>query len=86
VQLAVRSDRITLMPPPVAEGGPVNRIAASVTAVEYSGPFVRVALVDHSANAHSLMLSEADFFTRPVALGDQVIAGFAPADAHLLST
>ena len=84
VQLAVRSDRISLLAPS-ALGGAVNRIGAQVTAVEYSGPFVRVALLDASANAHSLMLSEADFFARPVALGDRVVAGFAPADAHLLS-
>jgi hypothetical protein len=56
-----------------------------VTAVEYHGPFVRVGLQDTAGTAHSLLLSEEDFFARPVALGDRVVAGFQPADTHLLA-
>jgi putative spermidine/putrescine transport system ATP-binding protein len=80
VRLAVRSDRMRLDPPPDL----VNRLAGEVTAVEYHGPFVRVALQDHGGSDHSLLLSEADFFAHPVSLGDRVTAGFAPADAHVL--
>ena len=57
-----------------------------MTAVEYSGTFVRLALQDSSGGAHSLLLSEADFFRRPVAMGDHVVTGFSPDDAHLLVT
>jgi putative spermidine/putrescine transport system ATP-binding protein len=81
MQLAVRSDRMRLMPAPELP----NRLAGLVTAVEYHGPFVRLALQDDAGAAHSLLLSETDFFARPVALGDHVVAGFDPADAHLLA-
>jgi hypothetical protein len=57
-----------------------------VTAVEYSGTYVRVAMQDASGSSHSLTLSEQDFFQHPVGLGDQVVTGFAPDDAHLLVT
>ena len=69
-----------LDPPPEL----ANRLAGEVTAVEYHGPFVRVGLQDQGGADHSLLLSEADFFARPVALGDRVTAGFAAADAHIL--
>ncbi len=81
VRLAVRSDRMRLMPPPELP----NRLHGAVTAVEYHGPFVRVALQDTAGTDHSLLLSETEFYARPVAMGDQVVAGFAPADAHLLA-
>ncbi len=81
VRLAVRSDRMRLMP-----GADLpNRMAGEVTAVEYHGSFVRVAMQDAGGADHSLLLSEADFYARPVALGDRVVAGFASSDAHLLA-
>ena len=83
VQLAVRSDRMRLLPP-VRSNAATNRLDAAVTAVEYHGPFVRVGLRDRCDNAHSLLLSEAEFFAHPVSPGDAVVAGFEPADAHLL--
>jgi putative spermidine/putrescine transport system ATP-binding protein len=80
VRVAVRSDRMRLVPPATFP----NRVAGEVTAVEYHGPFVRVAMHDHSGLDHSLMLSEAEFYARPVALGESVVAGFNPEDAHVL--
>ena len=84
VQIAVRGDRMRLLAGGASPDG-ANVLAATVTAVEYHGPFVRVGLRDGSGGAHSLMLGEADFFARPVGLGDQVQAIFDPADAHLLA-
>jgi putative spermidine/putrescine transport system ATP-binding protein len=81
VRIAVRSDRMRLMPPPDMP----NHLAGAVTAVEYNGPFVRVALQDKAGADHSLLLSEADFYAHPVALGDTVVAGFKPSDAHVLA-
>jgi len=81
VKLAIRSDRMRLMP---GDDLP-NRLAGQVTAVEYHGSFVRVALQDHGGADHSLLLSETDFYARPVALGEEVIAGFLPSDVHLLA-
>lgn len=80
VRLAVRSDRMRLMPPADLP----NRLTGDVTAVEYHGPFVRVGLQDSAGSDHSMLLSESDFFARPVALGDKIVAGFAPADVHVL--
>jgi putative spermidine/putrescine transport system ATP-binding protein len=81
VRIAVRSDRMSLMP----SADLPNRLAGAVTAVEYNGPFVRIALQDKGGADHSLLLSEADFYAHPVALGDHVVAGFKPSDAHVLS-
>ena len=82
VQIAVRSDRMRLG----ADDGAPNRLAGQVTAVEYHGSFVRVALQDRAGADHSLLLSETDFYARPVALGEQVVAGFRPSDVHVLNT
>ncbi len=81
VRLAVRTDRMSLM----AGAEQTNRLAAEVTAVEYHGLFVRVGLQDKAGSDHSLLLSEADFYAHPVALGDNVVAGFQPQDAHVLA-
>ena len=81
VRLAVRTDRMSLVPGPET----TNRLAAEVMAVEYHGLFVRVALQDKAGSDHSLLLSEADFSAHPVALGDHVVAGFQPQDAHVLA-
>lgn len=81
VRLAVRSDRMRLMPPPEVP----NKLPAEITAVEYHGPFVRLGLQDGAGGLHSMLLSEVDFFAHPVTLGEHVVAGFAPADAHLLA-
>jgi putative spermidine/putrescine transport system ATP-binding protein len=81
VQLAVRIDRMRLVPPAILP----NHLGGAVSAVEYHGPFVRVAVLDRVGDEHSLLLSEADFFTHPVALGDHVVMGFSPDDAHILA-
>jgi putative spermidine/putrescine transport system ATP-binding protein len=80
VRLAVRTDRMRLLSGDAA----MNRLAGEVTAVEYHGPFVRVGLQDKAGSDHSLLLSEADFYARPVVLGERVFAGFQPADVHVL--
>jgi putative spermidine/putrescine transport system ATP-binding protein len=81
VRLAVRTDRMHLMPSDIHS----NCLRAQVTAVEYHGLHVRVALQDAAGATHSLILTEADFFARPVALGDQIVAGFSANDVHLLT-
>jgi putative spermidine/putrescine transport system ATP-binding protein len=81
VRIAVRTDRMRLMPPADLP----NRLAGEVTAVEYNGPFVRVGLQDKSGLDHSLLMSETDFYARPVALGEHVVAGFQPSDVHVLA-
>ena len=80
-RIAIRSDRMRLMPP----ANLPRRLPGRITAVEYHGPFVRLALRDDDGAAHSVLLSEAEFHAHPVALGDRVVAGFAPEDAHILA-
>jgi putative spermidine/putrescine transport system ATP-binding protein len=83
IQIAVRSDRMSLVPGSAETNG-LNALRALVAAVEYHGPFVRVGLEDGTGTPHSLMLSEETFFQHPVSLGERVQATFAPDDAHLL--
>jgi putative spermidine/putrescine transport system ATP-binding protein len=80
VRLAVRTDRMRLVPP----ANLPNHLPGLITAVEYHGLFVRVAMQDAAGTGHSLLLSEADFAARPVTLGEHVVVGFAPDDAHVL--
>jgi putative spermidine/putrescine transport system ATP-binding protein len=80
VRIAVRSDRLRLMPGPDLP----NRLAGAVTSIEYHGPLVRVALEDAAGEPHSILLTEAEFASAPVAEGDRVVAGFAASDAHVL--
>jgi putative spermidine/putrescine transport system ATP-binding protein len=81
VRIAVRTDRMRLMPTDDLS----NRLSGQVTAVEYNGPFVRVGLQDTGGSDHSLLMSETEFYAHPVALGDRVVAGFQPADVHVLA-
>jgi putative spermidine/putrescine transport system ATP-binding protein len=81
IRVAIRSDRMRLIPPADFP----NKLAGAVTAVEYHGPFVRVAMQDTTGADHSLLLSETDFFARPVSLGEHIVAGFTPSDVHVLN-
>ena len=78
VRVAVRTDRMKL------ESGLPNQVAGEVTAVEYHGLHVRLGFAA-LGEAHSILLSEAEFAARPVSLGDRVVAGFTQDDAHLLA-
>jgi putative spermidine/putrescine transport system ATP-binding protein len=78
--LAVRSDRMRFDP------ALPNQLPATVTAVEYHGPFVRLGLADAAGEPHSLLLPENEFFAAPVEPGAAVRAGFSPGDIHVLPT
>ncbi len=80
-RVAIRSDRMRLMPP---ANLPLH-LPGEVTAVEYHGPFVRLGLRDDAGAAHSVLLTEADFYAFPVSLGDRVVAGYTPDDVHVLA-
>ena len=81
IRLAVRIDRMRIDP---ATPG-VNHLPVTLTSIEYHGPFLRLSLQDPAGSAHSLLLSEAAFDAYPVQPGDHVLAGFDPADTHILS-
>jgi len=80
-RIAVRSDRMRLMPPANLPG----KLPGQVTAVEYHGPFVRLGLRDAAGAAHSVLLTETEFYAHPVSVGDRVVAGYAPEHAHILA-
>ncbi len=80
VRIAIRSDRMRLMPPANLPLG----LPGEVTAVEYHGPFVRLGLRDDAGATHNVLLTETDFYAYPVSLGDRVVAGYAPEDVHVL--
>ncbi len=80
VRLAIRTDRMALD----AGAGP-NRLPATLTSIEYQGPFLRLSLQDQTGAELSMLLSEAAFDATHVQPGDHVVAGFATADCHILS-
>jgi putative spermidine/putrescine transport system ATP-binding protein len=80
VQVAVRTDRLRLDP------ALPNQMPGRITAVEYHGLHVRLGFEGAGSDGHSMLLTEAEFFARPVSAGDQVVAGFALEDAHPLSS
>ena len=80
-RIAIRSDRMRLVPP---SNLPLH-LPGEVTAVEYHGPFVRLSLRDDDGAAHSVLLTEGDYYSHPVSLGDRVVAGYSPEDAHILA-
>ncbi len=80
VRVAIRTDRMRLDP------SLPYQLPGRISAVEYHGLHVRLGLEDADGNAHSLLLTEAEFFARPLALGDAVAAGFSADDVHLLAT
>ncbi len=80
LRIAIRTDRMRL------DAALPYQLPGRISAVEYHGLHVRLGLEDADGNAHSLLLTEAEFFARPLALGDAVAAGFTADDVHLLAT
>jgi putative spermidine/putrescine transport system ATP-binding protein len=77
--IAVRADRCRLG---TVEDGP--HVSGQVSAVEYQGPMVRVALATDAGEAAALV-SDAAFYAAPVAPGDAVTLVWSHADAHVLA-
>ena len=80
LRIAIRTDRMRL------DAALPYQLPGRISAVEYHGLHVRLGFEDADGNAHSLLLTEAEFFARPLALGDAVAAGFSADDVHLLAT
>lgn len=80
VTFAVRCDRMTIEAP---DGPAPNKLRATVSSIEYHGPYVRLSLARPGGDL-TLMITDSSFFARPVAIGDAVAAVFSPADVHFL--
>jgi putative spermidine/putrescine transport system ATP-binding protein len=77
--IAVRADRCRLG---VANGGPF--VSGRVTAVEYQGAMVRVAMATDPGSEAAALVPDGEFFAQPVAPGDPATLIWAERDAHAL--
>jgi putative spermidine/putrescine transport system ATP-binding protein len=86
-QVAVRRDRVQLQR--AAPGTPapsVNAVTGRVSAMEYQGSWLKIALED--ACGEDFVVNQADsiFFADPLEVGDAVIARWAPGELHYLTS
>jgi putative spermidine/putrescine transport system ATP-binding protein len=81
--IAVRADRLTLVPPGVAPSGPA--LAGMVSEVEYQGTHVHVTLATTGGYDLSLQIPETTFDASPVAVGASVQTTWDPAMVHGLA-
>jgi putative spermidine/putrescine transport system ATP-binding protein len=81
IRFAVRRDKIRL-----EQGKTVasNALPGKVINVEYQGTFVKVGLATSQAEEFVAYLPEGDFFAKPLAFGDEVVARWLPRDVCML--
>ena len=79
-KIAVRADRCRLG---VAGDGPF--VSGRVTAVEYQGTMVRVAMATDPGDEASALVPDGDFYARPVEPGDPAILTWSERDVHMLA-
>ena len=78
--IAVRADRCSL-----GSTGDNPRLAGHVTAVEYQGPVVRVAVATDAGLDAVAVVSDRDFYRSPVGPGDVATVSWLQAEAHQLA-
>ena len=79
-KVAVRADKCRLGTP---NGGPF--VSGHVTAVEYQGATVRVALATEPGDEASAIVGDSDFHAAPVEAGDYATLTWHERDAHALT-
>ncbi|MGE0226266.1 MAG: ABC transporter ATP-binding protein [Acetobacteraceae bacterium] len=79
-KIAVRADRCKLGVP---NGGPY--VTGRVTAVEYQGAMVRVALATDPGDEASALVPDSVFYAGPVEPGDVATLTWSERDAHTLA-
>ena len=85
VSFALRADRVTLAAPEAdAVRASENALFSTVAAVEYQGPYVRVALAPVAEDEFTATLSEQAYFAAPVNVGESIAAVWNTADIHVL--
>jgi putative spermidine/putrescine transport system ATP-binding protein len=77
--IAVRSDRCRL-----GEAGGRSQVPVTVSAVEYQGPVVRVAVATAAGEEVVALVPDTVFFQRPVAIGDATTLSWTPDDERAL--
>jgi len=82
--MAIRADRIRLDDAPPAAAGDGLSLVGTVQALEYHGASVHLRLDAAEAEDFGVVLSEAAFAARPLAVGATVRASWAAEDLHPL--
>ena len=77
--IAVRADRCRLGTP---GDGPF--VTGRVTAVEYQGAMVRVAMATDPGSEAAALVPDHEFYAKPVAPGDPATLIWAARDAHIM--
>ena len=75
---ALRADRTRL-----AWGG--EGMPVTVQSVEYQGAHVAVGLISGTGGELTALVPEAEFFARPLGLGEAAVAQWSPADLHAMT-
>ena len=78
-KIAVRADKCRIGTP---NGGPF--VSGRVTAVEYQGSMVRVALMTDPGDEASALVPDGAFYAAPVEPGQTTTVSWSPQDAHKL--
>jgi putative spermidine/putrescine transport system ATP-binding protein len=81
--IAIRTDRCRLGAPEASAASP--HVSGTVSAIEYQGPLVRVAVAMPSGEEAVSLLPDATFFAVPVSVGDRAAVVWSDADVHVLS-
>ncbi|NIP45119.1 MAG: ATP-binding cassette domain-containing protein [Gammaproteobacteria bacterium] len=84
ISFAVRTDKIDLSTDAQRQDNANSYLPAVVQSVEYQGNWVQLGLEAESAQEFTVTLYEGTYFESPVSAGDQVVATWAPEDAHVL--
>jgi putative spermidine/putrescine transport system ATP-binding protein len=79
-KIAVRADKCRIGAP-----GAESSVQGRVTAVEYQGTMVRVALMTDPGDEASALVPDAEFYAQPVEPGQVTAVSWSPRDAHPLS-
>ncbi|HYA74377.1 MAG TPA: ABC transporter ATP-binding protein [Roseiarcus sp.] len=83
--IAVRADRVRLLPAGSAAGDRNMRMNAVVRGVEYQGAHYQIALEGGGVADLAALVRDADFAAAPLAMGDEVALTWADTDIHPLS-
>jgi putative spermidine/putrescine transport system ATP-binding protein len=84
--VSVRRDRIHLAKLAAAGGTDmVNAVSGRVRAIEYQGSWVKVTIEGASPESFVVNLSDTEFFSYPVGIGDAVVARWSTSDVHVLT-
>ncbi len=84
VGLGQRVEQLKAVGAELSDAPPVNRLSATVAAVEYQGAAVQVRLHAEGCDEFAVSLGESRFFAQPVAIGDRVEASWTEGDVHPL--